>query len=223
MTMTSLRFALVLMATTGFVDAYTFVERGGVFANAQTGNVILGAIAVSTGSWLQAFQHLASILVFSVGVLVATHLRATTPHHELRRPGLVALTLYAVMLGAAAFVPSTARPLIVVVPITLAAGLMFALFRRVDEFTYAPMLTTGNLTRWLEAGHAHLYHPSPTSRHTFNVFFALTMCFVAGALAGALVTDAVGPPASAFPASAVLLTTLLVARGERRASEQAQG
>ena len=34
MTMTSLRFALVLMATTGFIDAYTFVERGGVFANA---------------------------------------------------------------------------------------------------------------------------------------------------------------------------------------------
>src|SRR5262245_56297093 len=103
MTMTSLRFALVLMATTGFIDAYTSVERGGVFANAQTGNVILGAIAVSTGAWLQAFQHLASILVFSLGVVAAAQLRFSSPHHALRRPGIVALTLYAVVLGGAAF------------------------------------------------------------------------------------------------------------------------
>ena len=95
MTMTSLRFALVLMFTSGFVDAYTYMERGGVFANAQTGNVILGAIDVSAGSYEQAMQHLASVLAFAAGVVIAVRLKAVRASEGLRAPGLVALALYA--------------------------------------------------------------------------------------------------------------------------------
>src|SRR5580658_6145873 len=32
---------LLLAGVGGFLDAYTFVGRGGVFANAQTGNIVL--------------------------------------------------------------------------------------------------------------------------------------------------------------------------------------
>jgi hypothetical protein len=32
---------LLLACAGGFLDAYTFVGRGGVFANAQTGNIVL--------------------------------------------------------------------------------------------------------------------------------------------------------------------------------------
>jgi uncharacterized protein DUF1275 len=32
---------LLLAGAGGFLDAYTFVGRGGVFANAQTGNIVL--------------------------------------------------------------------------------------------------------------------------------------------------------------------------------------
>jgi uncharacterized membrane protein YoaK (UPF0700 family) len=93
MTMTSLRLALVLMFTSGFVDAYTFMERGGVFASAQTGNVILGAIDLSARSYGQALKHLASVLAFAVGVVIAVRLKALRASHGLRSPGLVALVL----------------------------------------------------------------------------------------------------------------------------------
>ena len=46
-TSTSLRFALLLTCASGFLDSYTFLARGGVFANAQTGNVIfLGLVPI---------------------------------------------------------------------------------------------------------------------------------------------------------------------------------
>jgi uncharacterized protein DUF1275 len=32
---------LLLAGAGGFLDAYTFIGRGGVFANAQTGNIVL--------------------------------------------------------------------------------------------------------------------------------------------------------------------------------------
>ncbi|MDT7647181.1 MAG: hypothetical protein QOC75_4181, partial [Pseudonocardiales bacterium] len=40
-TATSRRVGALLVTSNGFVDAYTYLAHGGVFANAQTGNVIL--------------------------------------------------------------------------------------------------------------------------------------------------------------------------------------
>ena len=41
----NLSTGLLLAGAGGFLDAYTFVGRGGVFANAQTGNIVLLAVA----------------------------------------------------------------------------------------------------------------------------------------------------------------------------------
>lgn len=205
MTMTSLRFALVLMFTSGFVDAYTFMERSGVFANAQTGNVILGAIDVSAGSYEQALQHLASVLAFAVGVVIAVRLKAIRASDGLRSPGLVALALYAVVLGVVAFVPDTAPSLAATVPITLASGMVLELFRSIGGLSYAPIATTGNLMRWVEAGDAQATHPDEGTRRTLGVYGAVIAAFVAGAVGGALVTDAIGVRASAVAALAVAL------------------
>ena len=35
---------IMLALTGGFLDAYTYITRGGVFANAQTGNIVLMGI-----------------------------------------------------------------------------------------------------------------------------------------------------------------------------------
>jgi uncharacterized membrane protein YoaK (UPF0700 family) len=35
----TLRFAVLLTAANGFLDAHTYITRGGVFANVQTANV----------------------------------------------------------------------------------------------------------------------------------------------------------------------------------------
>ena len=40
----SLWFALLLTLANGFLDAHTYLARGGVFANVQTANVIFGAV-----------------------------------------------------------------------------------------------------------------------------------------------------------------------------------
>ena len=35
---------IILSVVGGFLDAYTYIARGGVFANAQTGNIVLFGI-----------------------------------------------------------------------------------------------------------------------------------------------------------------------------------
>ena len=43
------RVGILLAAAGGFLDAYTFICRGHVFANAQTGNIVLFGVSLARG------------------------------------------------------------------------------------------------------------------------------------------------------------------------------
>ena len=62
--------ALLAMAG-GLLDAYTYVMRGGVFANAQTGNIVLLGVRAIEGEWGGVLHYLLPILAFAVGVIAA--------------------------------------------------------------------------------------------------------------------------------------------------------
>ena len=61
----SVRLGVLLAAVGGFLDAYTYVTRGGVFAGAQTGNVVLLGVDVAGGRWVEALVFLPPTLVAS--------------------------------------------------------------------------------------------------------------------------------------------------------------
>ena len=62
--------AALLAVAGGFLDAYTYLCRGGVFANAQTGNMVLLAVRASEGRWREAAAYLAPILAFALGAVL---------------------------------------------------------------------------------------------------------------------------------------------------------
>src|SRR5580658_11208123 len=48
-----------LFATVGgYLDAYSYLAHGHVFANAQTGNVIFFSVYATKGEWAKAARHL---------------------------------------------------------------------------------------------------------------------------------------------------------------------
>ena len=55
---------LILCFAGGFLDAYTYITRGGVFANAQTGNIILLSIGLARGEGTAALRYLVPVAVF---------------------------------------------------------------------------------------------------------------------------------------------------------------
>ncbi len=67
----SVILGILLAIVGGFLDAYTFVSRDGVFANAQTGNMVIFAVKVVNEEWDIAVLYLAPIVAFIIGVLVS--------------------------------------------------------------------------------------------------------------------------------------------------------
>ncbi|WP_141009366.1 YoaK family protein, partial [Listeria monocytogenes] len=64
----SIGLGLLLALAGGFMDAYSYIERGQVFANAQTGNILLFGINLSEGNWTIAIQYFWPVVSFTVGI-----------------------------------------------------------------------------------------------------------------------------------------------------------
>ena len=62
---------IFLTISGGFQDAYSYVCRGGVFANAQTGNIVLLGKYAAEGQWHRALHYAIPILAFVGGIFLA--------------------------------------------------------------------------------------------------------------------------------------------------------
>ena len=59
-----------LIAAGGYLGAYTYTMRGGVFCNAQTANVVLLSMALGSGQWRRALYFLIPISAYMLGAVI---------------------------------------------------------------------------------------------------------------------------------------------------------
>ena len=68
--------AIFIILSGGLQDAYTYCCRGGVFANAQTGNIVLMGTRLFQGDFSGCVRYLIPILSFICGIFVAESIHA---------------------------------------------------------------------------------------------------------------------------------------------------
>ena len=71
----SMPLAIFLTLAGGLQDAYSYNCRGKVFANAQTGNIVLLGQNLAEGNWGVALHYLIPLLAFISGVYVADRIQ----------------------------------------------------------------------------------------------------------------------------------------------------
>ncbi|MGW0040023.1 YoaK family protein [Gordonia sp. NPDC003376] len=215
-TSASLRFALLLTCASGFLDSYTFLVRGGVFANAQTGNVIFFGIDLAGRHWHQALGHLWPIIAFVLGVGVAVHVKTGRLDGILPHPIRATMGVLALILLGVGFVPATAPEWIATIPISFLAAIQIELFRSIGDLNYVSVATTGNLMRLVEAGYTTIIERDPLSRNAFRVYSGVVGIFAVGAVIGAFASHALGVRAAWIPAASLAVTLVLFVVDERR-------
>ena len=67
--------AAFLSMSGGLQDAYTYIARGEVFANAQTGNIVLLSQNLFTGNWAKVPHYLVPLVFFALGIAAAEGMR----------------------------------------------------------------------------------------------------------------------------------------------------
>lgn len=193
----------------GFLDAYTYVAHGGVFANAQTGNVVFVAIDAAQGRWADAARYLPIIGAFVLGLLAAESLAARRHRRWLSDPTRAVLAAEIAVLVAVACLPVGTPSLWTTTAVAFVAALQVTTFRLVGETSYSTTMTTGNLRTLVTAAYEWLSGYDRAQRVVAGRLAVIVLAFAGGAGIGALVSgpDVLGTRAT-LVAAAVLAVVL---------------
>jgi uncharacterized membrane protein YoaK (UPF0700 family) len=185
----SLSVALLLTTTGGFLDAFTYVGHGRVFANTMTANVVFLATFIASAQWISALHILPTILAFMFGVFLAYRARNPVFLRSIRRPALVCLILEIGFLAIVSILPGSFPAIILVPGIALVAAIQNSIFTQVESWVYNSVMTTGNLRGFAESLYSGaVFKRDPKAMREASVFGAICFCFGLGAGIGALAT-----------------------------------
>ena len=180
--------AALLAISGGFLDAYTYVCRGGVFANAQTGNLVLLAVRLSEQRLGEALRYLAPVAAFSLGVVLAELIRERLPSSQWFHWRHLVLLLEVAVLAAAAALPLGEGDQPVNVMVSFVCAMQVEAFRKVRGQPFASTMCTGNL----RSGTDLLYRGVRTGDRKLVGkalrYFGVIGCFMAGAALGGVLS-----------------------------------
>ena len=196
----ALPLGLLLALTGGILDAYTYLNRGAVFATAETGNLVLLGVNLAMGHWLKVIYYLLPISSYAAGLLVtlAFHRRSDKLFFHWRQ--FVVLTECLVVLLATIIPQGELDPLVNCM-IAFISAMQVQTFRKFRGCACATTMCTGNLRSGVEALYFHLADKEPGSLDRAKVYFGLIAFFVTGAVISSLL-------APLFAGRAILVAVL---------------
>jgi len=207
---------MLLAGVGGFLDAYTFVGYNGVFANAQTGNIVLLGVDAQAGHWQEALLHIPPVVAFVLGVALAQILAQPAVRRIVRRPTRWVLIAEIVVLAAVAGTPGGIPSRVVPGAIAFVAAVQVSTFRSLDGVEYASTLTTSNLRaltvnifQW-RTGH------DPAPRHHAALLATIIAAFAVGAGVGGLCTRLIHRQAAWIAAGALMIVLAAIVIETRR-------
>jgi len=179
---------LFLAVVGGFLDAYTYIFRGGVFANAQTGNMVLMGISVSKGDYIKTGLYFIPIFAFFLGIIVTEYLKRRFSNTDFINWQHITLGIEAVLLLIIGFVPKQTADLAVNVAVSFVCSLQVNSFRKVMGEPYATTMCTGNLRSAADQLCRFLFDKKQDSLIKSTRYFLIIFSFCCGAAAGAVLT-----------------------------------
>jgi uncharacterized membrane protein YoaK (UPF0700 family) len=196
--------ALVTVAG-GAMDAWVYLAHGHVFANAQSGNVVLLGIALAGGDVARAATHLPSLLAFVSGLL-SSRLSGELLKRKRLNSRTIRLGLECVVLVALGLSSHRMPDWAVTACVGFVAGVQITSLSPIGSWSLNTDMTIGNLRAGVSAL-ARALTGSAEERSHAAILFMLCFAFGAGAIAGAWLTPRLGG-ATLLPVAALIATAI---------------
>ena len=147
----SILVMIPLTLSGGLQDAYSYFVRDRVFANAQTGNIVLMSCKLFSGDFGGCLRYLVPVLAFALGVWAADLIRLCHPGGGKIHWRQLVLGGEILLLAAVGLLPEQWDWLANALA-SFACAMQVQSFRSVDGSAYASTMCIGNL----RSGMAHL-------------------------------------------------------------------
>ena len=200
----------ILAIVGGFLDSYSYLMRGHVFANAQTGNIVLFGVNLQKRDFTQAFYYFVPILAFAVGVILVEIIKHFyKEEHKIHwRQRIVALEF--VLITVVGFIPLGQYDVVANVLISFVCSMQVETFRRVHGHPFASTMCIGNLRSGTAALSVYLREKKPEQLEMSLYYFGVILFFAVGAGIGGVLSVHLGFPAIWVSSGLLLISFLLM-------------
>lgn len=181
--------AAFLCLSGGFQDAYTFYCRGEVFANAQTGNMVLMGTGFATGDYQTGIRYLLPVLSFAAGVYVAEWVRRHCKHYEKIHWRQLIIIAEILVLFSVGWMPQNMN-LAANVLVSFACAMQVQSFRKVKGNAYASTMCIGNLRTATDMLCSYHVTKDKRLRNKSLLYYGFIGIFIVGAAFGGVLAEA---------------------------------
>ncbi len=200
----------ILALVGGFLDAYSYICRGKVFANAQTGNIVLFGVKLSEKDFNGAFHYLVPIIAFVMGIIIANIIRVKFKEQQLIHWRQIVVGLELVMLLVVANIPKGNLDEAANIIVSFVCSLQVESFRKVNGYAYASTMCTGNLRSGTENIFRYFKTKNADLLKASVYYYGIILFFIVGAAIGAIITGMFGAKAVYVAAIGLMAVTLMM-------------
>ena len=187
----SFMLSALLSFSGGLQDAYTYNVRGNVFANAQTGNVVLMSQSFMSGQWMSGLYYLCPLLAFSLGVFAAERIESRYKLEGKLHWRQIILIVEMIALAIVGAMPASLNMLSNIL-VSFSCAMQVQTFRKVHGYGYASTMCIGNLRSGTESLSQYMRSGDKAALHKAFHFFGIILIFAIGAGLGGIISGVIG-------------------------------
>ncbi|CCZ57986.1 putative membrane protein [Hungatella hathewayi CAG:224] len=179
---------IFLTLSGGFQDAYTYYTRGKVFANAQTGNIILLGHNAMNGDFADAFRYLAPVLAFAGGIYISEVIRGIYREYGKLHWRQIVVALEILLLFVVGFLPQSMN-MAANILVSFVCAMQVEAFRKMKGSAYASTMCIGNLRSATEMLYRYRHTKEKGCLEKCLRYYGVILVFGIGAALGSLMTS----------------------------------
>jgi Predicted membrane protein len=180
----SLPVGILLALSGGMMDAYSYIGRGHVFANAQTGNILLLGISLSQGQWGECLRYVCPVAAFIAGIALSNVVRNWKRQSRLHWRQVVVL-VEALIMVPAAFLPQSLN-LLANSLISFSCGMQVETFQKIQGNNMATTMCIGNLRSATHSISDCCFTKDTKDLYKGLLYLLIIVMFAAGAVVGSI-------------------------------------
>ena len=172
--------AAFLSVSGGLQDAYTYIFRGKVFANAQTGNIVLLSQSIAEKNWHLALHYLVPLVFFAFGIAFSEFVHIKYRKIQKFHWRQLVVLNEIILLFVVGFLPLEWNLLANAI-VSFSCAMQVQAFRKVNGYSYASTMCIGNLRSGTDALSVFVRTGNKASLRKAGYYFGIILFFAIGA------------------------------------------
>lgn len=211
--------AVFVVLSGGLQDAYTYINRGQVFANAQTGNVVLMSANLFNGEFAHSIRYLIPLLAFMFGTFIAEHIQYKFKNYQKFHWRQMIVIFEIILLFIVGFIPQQYNAIANAL-VSFVCAMQVQTFNKVMGHDYASTMCIGNMKNAVVSMHSYIKKKDKEILKKSLIYFGIIIVFAIGAGIGSLITLHMGEKAIWICCAFLTISFLMMFVSPKRKAKQ---